>query len=751
MLKRITKISSFVIIAMMLLFISTNSVFASSSGRKNINETISLMNANDLQFSNISYKNWSNTSTKAFGLAGLVYNGYAFECSFNATATYYDSNSNIIATTHNSQVVPAGDYNSYSQMSNLSEIKNGYTADDIVYYKLDVEVISNNEVVDSKTITNTIGNGEYAITKYHIDMKVNENNTFDMNEQITAYFNIAKHGIFRSLPLKNTINRIDGTSSNNRAKITNVEVNNNYTTYKENGNYVIKIGSASSTLTGEQLYTVKYNYNIGKDPSKDYDELYFNLIGTEWDTTISNFTFTITMPKEFDESKLGFSLGSLGSTNNTDINYTVNGNVITGSCNRVVKSGEALTVRMELPEGYFVGANNGGVGILTYLLFIFPIIFVGLSFLLWKKYGKDDQIVETVEFYPPEGFNSLEIGYLYKGQAGNQDVVSLLIYLANKGYIKISETDEKTLFSTKKGFKITKQKEYDGNNINEKIFLNGLFTKLSEVTSTDLYDNFYITMGRILGNINNKENKNKIFEKAASGKTIFIILMIIATFCLITIPPILEFSEPTLIIFALLFPGIGFSVLFGMLFGKTPIPVKIFGLIWGLGFGGMPWAFIVLPTLLEEKIYLYGYIVGIICVIGMVMCVKYLPKRTPYGNQMLGKLRGFKNFLETAEKQKLETLVMQDPQYFYNILPYTYVLGVSDKWISKFETIALQAPNWYDSGTAFNMVSFGAFMNSTMTSASSAMSSSPSSDSGGGSSGGGSSGGGSGGGGGGSW
>ena len=785
MLKRITKISSFVIIAMVLLFISTNSVFASSSGRKNINETISLMNANDLQFSNISYKNWSNTSTKAFGLAGLVYNGYAFECSFNATATYYDSNSNIIATTHNSQVVPAGDYNSYSQMSNLSEIKNGYTADDIVYYKLDVEVISNNEVVDSKTITNTIGNGEYAITKYHIDMKVNENNTFDMNEQITAYFNIAKHGIFRSLPLKNTINRIDGTSSNNRAKITNVEVNNNYTTYKENGNYVIKIGSASSTLTGEQLYTVKYNYNIGKDPSKDYDELYFNLIGTEWDTTISNFTFTITMPKEFDESKLGFSLGSLGSTNNTDINYTVNGNVITGSCNRVVKSGEALTVRMELPEGYFVGANNGGVGILTYLLFIFPIIFVGLSFLLWKKYGKDDQVVETVEFHPPEGFNSLEIGYLYKGKAGNQDVVSLLIYLANNGYIKIIETEEKTLISTKKGFKIIKLKEYDGNNINEKIFLTGLFTKkkdysfsstismmknpsevdtdesneikILEVSSKDLHNNFYITMREILNNINNKKNKNKIFEKAASSKKIFIILMIIFTFCLITIPPMLEFSELILIIMALIFTGIGFSIILLTLFGASEIIIvegggtnssittKIFGLILGGVFGVIPWSFMVLPALLGEKIYLYEYIVGIMCIIGMTIFLKYLPKRTTYGNHMLGKLRGFKNFLETAEKQELEALVMQDPQYFYNILPYTYVLGVSNKWISKFETITLQSPNWYDGATAFDVVSFGTFMDSTMASASSVMSSSPSSDSGG------SSGGGSGGGGGGSW
>lgn len=94
---------------------------------------------------------------------------------------------------------------------------------------------------------------------------------------------------------------------------------------------------------------------------------------------------------------------------------------------------------------------------------------------------------------------------------------------------------------------------------------------------------------------------------------------------------------------------------------------------------------------------------------------------------------------------------MQDPKYFYNILPYTYVLGVSDKWIQKFEAIALQAPDWYSGNEGFNMVTFGSFMNSTMTSASTAMSSSPSSSGSGGSSGGGSSGGGSGGGGGGSW
>ena len=97
-------------------------------------------------------------------------------------------------------------------------------------------------------------------------------------------------------------------------------------------------------------------------------------------------------------------------------------------------------------------------------------------------------------------------------------------------------------------------------------------------------------------------------------------------------------------------------------------------------------------------------------------------------------------------------MVIENPNYFYDILPYTYVLGVSDKWIKKFETISLQAPSWYDSPTAFNPVSFGSFMNNTMSSAQNIMSSKPkSSGSISRSSGGGRSGGGSGGGGGGSW
>ena len=153
----------------------------------------------------------------------------------------------------------------------------------------------------------------------------------------------------------------------------------------------------------------------------------------------------------------------------------------------------------------------------------------------------------------------------------------------------------------------------------------------------------------------------------------------------------------------------------------------------------------VISAIRYEKIFLIAFIIGVACIVGMILFLKFMPKRTKYGNEMLGKIKGFKTFLETAEKAKLEAMVMENPTYFYDILPFTYVLGVSEKWIKKFEAINLQAPDWYDSPNTFNPSSFGSFMNNAMSSAQNAMSSSPSSSSSGGSSsssGGGSSGGG---------
>lgn len=594
---------------------------------------------------------------------------------------------------------------------------------------------------------------DYEITDYDVDIVVNENNVFDITEHIEVYFNERRHGIYRNIPTNNTITRLDGTTSTNRAKVRNISVNEEYSTslYSINGKSYkkLQIGDPDKTIIGEESYTIKYSYNIGKDPLEESDELYFNIIGDGWDDTeISGVDFTITMPKEFDEEKLGFSVGQVGSSDSSGIYYEVDGNTIEGTYYGTIKEGEALTVRLELPEGYFVDAGFQ-VGILEILMFVIPILFVLIGLFLWFKFGNDEKSIDTIEFYPPDNLNSLELAFCYKGEAEDNDITSLLVYLANKGYLKIQERESKSLFGTEKTFSLIKLKEYDGSNDIERQFFNGLFSRKNEVTELDLSNKFYITMDSIKRKVNSKTSKYKIFEKMSLTKKVPLIIMALIIFVIITVIPVAQY-ESVMLPIALIFPGIGFTVLVSLVKSKG-IVTKIFGLVWGSMFGGVPWSMTMIPTFIETPFYIIPYLIGVACIITLIIIINIMPKRNKYGVEILGKIKGFKKFLEEAEKPKLEELVMQNPTYFYDILPYTYVLDVSNKWIEKFEGISYQAPDWYDSDSPFDIGSFGSFMNDTMSSARDSMSSSPSSSGGGGSSGGGSSGGGSGGGGGGSW
>ena len=95
------------------------------------------------------------------------------------------------------------------------------------------------------------------------------------------------------------------------------------------------------------------------------------------------------------------------------------------------------------------------------------------------------------------------------------------------------------------------------------------------------------------------------------------------------------------------------------------------------------------------------FVIGVPILAGAFWLARYVPGRTEESHRNLEKITGFKKFLETAEKDRLEMLVHEDPKYFYNILPFAYVLDVSDKWVDKFEGIAIEPPEWYSGHGAF--------------------------------------------------
>ena len=598
---------------------------------------------------------------------------------------------------------------------------------------------------------------DYDITKYDVEIVVDEHNKYGIKENIDTYFNVSKHGIIRRIPLYNNIIRQDGTRERNRVLISNVHVNEEFASSRENYNYVLKIGSADKTLTGKHSYSISYDYDIGLDKNNKYDELYFNIIGTEWDTNISNVTFKITMPKEFDASKLGFSYGQYGYSNTDNISYDVDGNVITGSFEGTLLAGEGLNVRMELPEGYFIRKSVGS-SLLECWYYIIPILGVLISYLIWKKYGKDDQVVDVVSFYPPENMNSLDVAFAKKGSVNSNDAVSLLVYLASKGYIKIVE-DKKS----KSRFTIQKVKEYDGNNKEEELFFRGLFKKVwDSISSDELNESFYLTINSILTKKNSTANRKEIFNNKSSNKRYILFLFMLITSSLSTIIPALGYKLSDVIFSIIICNLIGIVALIivGIIYDNNCTKKGLnsalgFAFFFVLALAVANFTIIGFEYIYYDTVYLIGFILCMVCTYLIYFFYLIVTKRTEYGNKVLGEVNGFKKFLETAEKDKLESLVHDDPSYFYNILPYAYVLGVSDAWIKQFEGIAIAPPDWYESADTFDYYRFNRSLNRTIHSASRVMNSVPQSSggssSGGGFSGGGFSGGGSGGGGGSSW
>ena len=462
----------------------------------------------------------------------------------------------------------------------------------------------------------------------------------------------------------------------------------------QNSDLILQIGDADTTVTGDKHYTISYDYVLGQDVADGYDELYFNIIGAGWDTYIDFVSFTITMPKEFDSSLLGFSTGGYGFTGSDIVEYYTDGLEIEGFLWEELEPYQALTVRLELEEGYFYFDQVLHMLKLSTMALI-PLACLIFVFIIWLKYGREKKVIETVEFYPPEGMNSADVAYWYKGKLPKKDIVALLIELANEGYIAIHDGDEEGSGA----YRIERIKPYPHDlDEDKKRFFEGLFESGKDmVTGSDLRNKFYRTLNRISSNYGYSGEKGRI---------------------------------------------------------HTLKSTRLQLLCWLLVIGGFVLDVVILANVLGGNERFIPFVIGVPILAGAFWLACYVPGRTEESHKNLEKITGFKKFLETAEKDRLEMLVHEDPKYFYNILPFAYVLGVSDKWVNKFENIAIEPPEWYSGRDVFTAATMWHAMDRTLSSAASAMSSAPrqsSSGGGSGSSGGGVSGGGSGGGGGGSW
>ncbi len=540
---------------------------------------------------------------------------------------------------------------------------------------------------------------EYNTDEYNINIVINKDNTFEYTEMIDVDFKTPSRGIYRNIP------------RSGRYSIKNIKVNGyDYKVFNKNRNKVIRIGSPDKFIEGKKQYTIKYTIKGYYQSKGDY--LYLDVFPSGWETPIGKVNAHIKFPKDFPMNNLKIYSGKYGDK---DLYY---GDINIDNDNKTVDfyaenmpDNIGVTIGTDLPNNYWQDVNKkGGFTSLIILLSLIAIVALRLTA------GRNPRITEVVEFNPPEDMTPLDIGYVIDGTVDKKDISSMIFYLANKGYITIKEVAENSF-----EFILRDYPKDEKNSV--KLFFDGIFNDGASEGQEDIgktVDPEKIGSGvadklvNITGAVEAQfVGENKIFSKKSKtadivSKTIFFIANILV-YIVYKFYTGIDTDEPVSV-FVEIFLGLLFASIItaGMFYfvrlyyrkysGKkasTGLKLTLFSLPYILISFGMAYFTCVRESSIDS---IKVFTVYMMFLIASPIFISGMRSRTSENARLMGRILGFKNFISTAEIAKLEELIEGDPDYFYNILPYAYIFGLTKKWANKFDNILDDKhPDWYES------------------------------------------------------
>ncbi len=478
---------------------------------------------------------------------------------------------------------------------------------------------------NSTKSTDSVADG-FTIESYEVNLDVDSNNKIHVTEDINVnFYEDGHHGIFRFIPEWLKYTSKNNKTMSRRAKITNLECKDeNYEVDSIHGKERIKIGSSYYTLDpGNYEYEISYDYDMGGDIYKGFDEFIFHAFGDYWGTEIKGAKVNITLPEDIDSASkvLFFADKKRKKDITSQVNYTVDGNTITAVVSKDYQLNGALTVDVELPDGYFIDARVNYKSI-AFILCSFCFISLLISFFFWNK-NKDSDLSdgEHVAGVVPGGLEAVEMGYIYGGR-GQLLLVTVIIQLAGKGYIRIKNP------SSKKNLKIIKVNTSVSNMTDaEKLVYEGLFKNGNEVNPVE------------------DKNVRKLNDKLCKMLEAKIDPQIY------NITSYVEFFISSVLFF-------------------------VSSVAWGF-------AYIMAEDMDSALRWLFWPAFVAIIVTGFFAAKT--PKKTAYGIETQAAVETYKDYLSNIHKKDLEAKIKENPDYFDEILPYAFILGISKALVKKYD------------------------------------------------------------------
>lgn len=345
----------------------------------------------------------------------------------------------------------------------------------------------------------TTTNAMESIQSYDVEFTIERSSNVRVKETILYDFGtLQKHGIFRYIPITLTNNMGDVY----KLDIQDIRVSDvygdkiNFSKTYFPGEVQFKIGDANKTITGVKTYIIEYTIRGGINYFEDHDELYWNAIGDGWEVPIEEASAKIYLP--FGTSKDTTNIACYLDDGTCITSFDQNTDSYLFEAYSLKPGRTNLTVVLGFPKGVvdFVEPvkDHSGIwsiiiaalliilGIFFYL--VLPILILIKTHKLNKDFKSKLKIV-SAWFQAPNKksgspFSPLETGGIYKQKIDFQCITSVIIYLAQLGYIKIVEV-------SKGKFKFVKIKEFDMSEyVEEGEIFKKMFASGDEVTMSEL-------------------------------------------------------------------------------------------------------------------------------------------------------------------------------------------------------------------------------------------------------------------------
>ncbi len=609
-----------------------------------------------------------------------------------------------------------------------------------------------------------------AITSFASAITLRADGSVDVIETIDVFAegDEIRRGIYRDLPL--VLINPDGSRLRSTLSVETVTRDGRSEPYSvENlaaGFKRIRIGDPDVFLGyGKHRYTIRYTMSRMARMFEGHDELFWNVTGNYWVFPIDAAVASVTLPAgAVIEDLVGYT-GPTGSTEQAVTITRSADNKAIFRTTRPLRAGEGFSVAVAFQKG-ILAAPQGFDRTVNWLSdhrdVIGPVFAVALVLLYnlwaWASVGRDPKKGTIIPlFHPPKGFSPALAEYVdgMGWQKGGWTAFTASIFdLGVKGLVRI-ENRGKVLTVT------SLDKDSPADLPAGEKMLNSYFRTHGSVT-VDTANGPELNKRRAsLMETIELENRQVYFRNNFGYIAIGFLLSALALLAMV----VFDLIDPVTLVFAAIgaiFVGVFAGILRG--FWSTPIIARIIIVVWAVIFGSN---LIGAAASFLSGIQLDLPLIGAISIIVVNVIFAVLMRApTVQGRKVMDQIDGFKMYMETAEKNRLN-MAGEPPmtvERFERILPYAIALGVEKPWSQHFEAeLARNAvadarggtytPGFYSGGNwASSTRGFANTVSSVASGMSAAMiAAQPSSSSGSGFSGGGGSGGGGGGGGGGGW